>query len=91
MYHRTPTLLLAALIVASSFAIPAESAGKKNGAASSGAALPMSTMAPLTQSECERLGGTVIPEGSMCKGTGKACFTNTLNNGAHTVCITEAN
>ena len=91
MYHRTPILLLAAIIVASSFIIPAEAAGKKKAAAAGGAELPMSTMAPLTVSECEHLGGDVATVGTdLCKG-GKACTTSTLNNGIHTVCINEAN
>jgi hypothetical protein len=71
--------------------IPAESAGKKKGVAATGADAPMSTMAPLTTSECERLGGSVNTVGTdLCKG-GKACTTDTLNNGVHTVCITQAN
>ncbi len=55
-----------------------------------GANLPKSTMIPLTVSECERLGGDVVPDGQ-CKGTGKSCFVNTLNNGSHMTCINEAN
>jgi hypothetical protein len=91
MNLRIPTLILAAAMVASSLSIPAESSSKKKAAAPSGASVPMSTMAPLTTSECERLGGDVNIVGpDVCKG-GKACTTDTLNNGIHTVCITEAN
>ena len=91
MNLRIPTLILAAAMVASSLSIPAESSSKKKAAAASGASTPMSTMAPLTASECERLGGDVTTVGAdLCKG-GKACTTSTLNNGIHKVCITEAN
>ncbi len=91
MHHRIPVLVLVSVMLASSFIIPAESAGKKKGITADGAGLPMSTMAPLTASECERLGGDVTPVGTdLCKG-GKACTTSTLNNGVHTVCINEAN
>lgn len=91
MNLRTPAFILLAIVVASSFGIPAESASKKKAAAASGASVPMSTMAPLTVSECERLGGDVSTVGAdLCKG-GKACTTSTLDNGIHTVCITEAN
>ena len=91
MRHRTLTLILSAVTIASSLIIPAEAASKKKGAAATGADAPMSTTAPLTASECERLGGDVNTVGTdLCKG-GKACTTNTLDNGIHTVCITEAN
>ena len=91
MYHRIPTLMLTAVIMASSLIIPAEAAGKKKGVAATGADASMSTMAPLTASECERLGGDVNTVGTdLCKG-GKACTTSTLDNGIHTVCINEAN
>lgn len=91
MNLRIPTLILAAVMVASSLSIPAESSSKKKAAAASGASVPMSTMAPLTASECERLGGDVSTVGTdLCKN-GKACTTTTLDNGLHTVCITEAN
>ena len=90
MNRITFSVAIAALAVAALSSLPTDALAKQKGAAS-GAELPMSTMAPLTASECERLGGVVIPAGTMtCKGTGEACFVDTLDNGAHTVCITEA-
>lgn len=91
MNLKSTALLLAAIMLASNVIIPAEAAGKKKDASAVGAATPMATMAPLTASECERLGGTVNDLDTNCRATGTSCTTKTLNNGTHTACITEAN
>ncbi len=83
------TLTAVAIVMATGLSLATDSHAKTK-AVAGGAQLPMSTMAPLTESECERLGGSVIPAGTgQCKGTGKACFVDTLNNGSHITCINE--
>jgi hypothetical protein len=89
MTRTTFSLAIAALTVATLSTLPTGALAKQKGV-EGGAQLPMSTMAPLTASECERLGGDVIRT-SNCKGTGKACSVNTLDNGQHMICINEAN
>ena len=83
------SLAVATLVMAAGLAISNQSHAKTK-AVVGGAEVQMSTMAPLTESECERLGGSVIVAGTgQCKGTGKACFVDTLNNGSHITCINE--
>ncbi|HUQ38412.1 MAG TPA: hypothetical protein VM144_18745 [Aestuariivirga sp.] len=67
----------------------AAEAGSKSAkdSAAAGQALPASQMAPLTASECKRLGGRVSNDAN-CKA-GKECTTQTLDGAWHTACITE--
>lgn len=90
MKKRNSFFILAAIILAASNFIPAEAAGKKKATAATGAETPMSIMAPLTATECRRLGGEVNDLAVECRGTKKSCTVATLNNGTHTVCINEA-
>ena len=88
MISKASSLMMASIVAITTFAVPAEAAGTKKGATAGGAELPASTMAPLTASECERLGGTVLPNPN-CKTTKESCTVSTLNNQVHTVCTTE--
>jgi hypothetical protein len=60
---------------------------KPTDTAATGQELPSSQMAPLTASECKRLGGRVGNE-PKC-GKGKDCTTQTQDGVWHTACITE--
>lgn len=88
MTRTTFTCCALALAAAMALAIPAEAASKKK-SFNNGAETPGMSMAPLTASECERLGGEVYSNAD-CKGTGKSCFVSTRKNGDHWVCIDEA-
>lgn len=78
-----------ALLLALLVPLGAAEAGSKSpkDTAAAGQALPASQMAPLTASECKRLGGRVGNE-PKC-GKGKDCTTQTLDGVWHTACITE--
>ncbi len=84
-YHSACCALALALLVP----LGAAHAGSKSAkdTAAVGQALPASQMAPLTASECKRLGGRVGNE-PKC-GKGKDCTTQTLDGVWHTACITE--
>ena len=60
---------------------------KRTSTVTTGQELPSSQMAPLTASECKRLGGRVSNEAN-CKA-GQECTTQTIDGAWHTACITE--
>ena len=92
MRNKSCSLIAVAVLIATACIIPAQAGKKKYGASAGDGNTPAPSMSPLTASECERLGGTVIDSASnSCSSTGKACFTSTRKNGDHWVCITEAN
>jgi hypothetical protein len=84
----TRYFLIGALTAAALVPMQMADAANKKGAAG-GAELPKSTVAPLTVSECQRLGGEVYANPD-CNKTGKSCHVRTLGSGEHWVCINEA-
>lgn len=78
-----------ALLLALLVPLGAAEAGSKSAkdTTDAGQALPASQMAPLTASECNRLGGRVSNDAN-CK-VGKECTTQTLDGAWHTACVTK--